>query len=74
LVSGDGGETWHEAERNQPGTPYEWTLWRYAWDLQAGTHVLMAQAATGPDDVQPLQDLGGLDGNNSVLQIKVRLT
>ena len=71
-VSHDGGTTWSVAEQNQPPTPYEWTLWRHRWQLDPGEYRLMARAVAG-SDIQPLDDVIPLDGNQAVLAIDVEI-
>ncbi|MDX2272023.1 MAG: molybdopterin-dependent oxidoreductase [Cyanobacteriota bacterium] len=74
LVSADGGTTWQIANQNQPDTPYEWTLWRYAWSLpEVGNYELMARAVTPDGAQQPLNDIIPFDGTNAVLRIRLKL-
>ncbi len=74
-VSADGGQSWHIAEQNQPASPYEWTLWRYAWELnEPGAYQLLARAQTSPDDIQPLQDSSwSWGGRQAALDIKLTI-
>lgn len=43
-VSTDGGETWSGAELFGPAYDGAWRLYRYDWDTEPGTHVLMSRA------------------------------
>lgn len=43
-VSTDGGETWRGADLFGPEYPGAWRLFRYEWDAEPGTHVLMSRA------------------------------
>ena len=67
-VSQDGGKTWEVAEQTRPPTPYEWTVWRHRWAFMAGQYRLMARAIAG-EDIQPLNDVIPLDGNQAVLTL-----
>ncbi|WP_227498534.1 molybdopterin-dependent oxidoreductase [Synechococcus sp. PCC 7336] len=73
-VSRDGGSIWEIAEQTRPSTPYEWTVWRHQWFFIApGQHQLLARAVAG-EDVQPLNDIIPLDGNQAILQVQLEVS
>ncbi|WP_137285521.1 sulfite oxidase [Halorussus salinisoli] len=43
-VSTDGGETWDDAELFGPEYSGAWRLWRFEWEAEPGTHVLLSRA------------------------------
>lgn len=52
-VSTDGGETWSHAELFGPDYAGAWRLFRYDWDAEPGTHVLLSRATDELDRRQP---------------------
>lgn len=72
-ISTDNGQTWTEAEINQPSSAHEWTLWRYLWKpTQPGTYKLLAQARSRTE-TQKIQDKNRKDGSAGILKISVNL-
>lgn len=72
-LSLDGGQTWEQAQQNHPGSPHEWTLWRYLWrPSQPGKYQLLARAHSQRQQ-QPLVDHNPKDGSSGVLKIQVTL-
>ncbi|MDJ1434524.1 sulfite oxidase [Halostagnicola sp. A-GB9-2] len=43
-ISTDGGESWDDAELFGPDYPRAWRLFRFDWDAEPGTHVVVSRA------------------------------
>lgn len=72
-ISTDNGQTWMQADINQPSSPHEWTLWQYLWQpTQPGTYKLLAQAKSRTE-TQKIIDKNGKDGSAGILRISVNL-
>ncbi len=52
-VSHDDGQTWERAELFGPDYPGAWRLFRYEWDADPGTHVLLSRATDEHGRRQP---------------------
>ena len=52
-VSTDGGETWDDAELFGPAYAGAWRLFRYDWDAEPRSHVLVSRATDDRDRRQP---------------------
>jgi DMSO/TMAO reductase YedYZ molybdopterin-dependent catalytic subunit len=72
-VSADGGETWADAELDEPVSEFAWRRWRYIWDAAPGEHELCCRATDEAGNVQPLAAEWNYDGvcNNGVQRVKV---
>jgi sulfane dehydrogenase subunit SoxC len=73
-VSTDGGETWADAELDEPVGDFGWRRWSYRWDEVApGEHELLCRATDGAGNTQP--DEGGWNYggyvNNAVQRVAV---
>lgn len=53
-VSIDGGQRWHEAERQGLSNPFGWIKWRFPWEAQRGEYALMCRAQDSAGNWQPL--------------------
>ncbi len=53
-ISTDGGDTWSAAEITEQPNPdgIAWSLWRYAWQAEAGTHELVVRMIAADGTVQ----------------------
>jgi sulfane dehydrogenase subunit SoxC len=72
-VSTDGGESFAEAELDEPLGEAAWRGWRFHWDPQPGTHVVSSRATDAAGNAQPLEPPWNLKGyaNNAVERITV---
>jgi sulfane dehydrogenase subunit SoxC len=73
-VSGDGGETWSDAELGPaPVTSNSWRAWSFDWDATAGEHELVVRATDEAGNVQPLDAPWNYGGfmNNMVQRVAV---
>ena len=75
-VSADGGETWADAELDEPLADYAWRGWSYDWDAQPGEHELCCRATDGAGNAQPLDPEWNLGGycNNALQRVRVVVT
>jgi sulfite oxidase len=77
-VSGDGGETWRQADFGVDQGRWAWRLWRATVDVQPGAAVLLARAWDDSGALQPRDaaDLWNPKGyvNNSWPRATVRVT
>jgi sulfite oxidase len=55
-VSVDGGSSWKPAKLTGKGTKYGFRLWTWAWQAEAGPHILISRATNTAGQVQPLQE------------------
>lgn len=71
-ISRDGGESWHAAQLEKPGSPYSWTRWSQDLTIkQRGQVTLLSRATDSAGNVQPMEPVwnrGGY-GNNPVHQV-----
>ncbi len=72
-VSTDDGKTWQTAERNQPPSPHEWTLWRYVWRPETPGKYTVLAIAESERQQQPIDDSHSRDGSAGALKIQVTL-
>ncbi|MCW3001484.1 MAG: Sulfite oxidase [Conexibacter sp.] len=72
-VSDDNGESWSEAELDEPAGPHAWCRWSSRWSAVAGEHVLCCRAQDRAGNVQPLQARWNPGGyaNNAVHRVAV---
>jgi sulfane dehydrogenase subunit SoxC len=72
-VSTDGGESFVEAELEEPLGDAAWRGWRFDWDARPGTHVVSSRATDAAGKSQPLEPPWNLKGysNNAVERITV---
>jgi DMSO/TMAO reductase YedYZ molybdopterin-dependent catalytic subunit len=73
-VSVDGGESWEDAELDEPTGEFGWRRWAYRWDdVPPGDHELCSRATDGAGNVQPLEAGWNLGGyvNNAVQRVPV---
>ena len=75
-VSADGGARWSPARILAGGAAWAWSLWEAAFELQPGTHTLMARAEDCDGSAQPqaLADTWNVRGynNNAWHRVTVR--
>ena len=66
-VSGDGGETWGEAELGpRPESSSSWRAWSFDWEATPGEHELVVRATDEAGNVQPMDppwNYGGFMNN-----------
>ena len=72
-VSTDGGESFAEAELEEPIGEAAWRGWRFEWDAPEGEHVLSSRATDAAGNTQPLDPPWNLKGyaNNAVERVRV---
>lgn len=72
-VSCDGGATWADADLGVRAGPHGATPWRFEWDAEVGSHVLVARAVDSTGDIQPLDSIWNRwgYGNNAVHRVAV---
>lgn len=72
-VSTDGGESFADAQLDEPVSRAAWRGWRFNWDTPAGEHVLCSRATDAAGNTQPLQPPWNLGGyvNNAVERVQV---
>ena len=73
-VSTDGGETWTDAELDEPVGEFGWCRWSYRWDdVHAGEHELLCRATDGAGNTQPDEGDWNHGGyvNNAVQRVAV---
>jgi sulfane dehydrogenase subunit SoxC len=73
-VSTDGGETWADAELDDPVGDFGWRRWSYRWaDVQPGEHELLCRATDGAGNTQPDEGDWNHGGyvNNAVQRVAV---
>ena len=72
-VSTDGGETWQDAELDDPVGEYGWRRWSCRWDAEPGEHELSSRATDGAGNAQPDEAEWNYGGyvNNSVQRVAV---
>jgi sulfane dehydrogenase subunit SoxC len=73
TVSTDGGQTFAEAELEEPIGAAAWRGWRFEWDATEGEHVLCSRATDAAGNTQPLDPSWNLKGyaNNAVERVPV---
>jgi DMSO/TMAO reductase YedYZ molybdopterin-dependent catalytic subunit len=72
-VSADGGETWGEADLDEPASAHSWQRWRYLWDAAPGARELRCCAHDSAGDVQPLEQLWTARGMGNNMAQRVRV-
>jgi sulfane dehydrogenase subunit SoxC len=73
-VSVDGGQTWHDAELDDPVGDFGWRRWTYRWEsVEPGTYELCSRASDGAGNVQPIDPDWNYGGyvNNAVQRVPV---
>jgi sulfane dehydrogenase subunit SoxC len=72
-VSTDGGETFADAQLDEPVSRAAWRGWRFDWAAEAGEHVLCSRATDAAGNTQPLDAPWNLGGyvNNAVEHVQV---
>jgi DMSO/TMAO reductase YedYZ molybdopterin-dependent catalytic subunit len=72
-VSTDGGESFADAQLDEPVGEAAWVGWRFPWDAEPGTYVVSSRAADAAGNVQPLDPPWNLKGyaNNAVERLAV---
>jgi sulfane dehydrogenase subunit SoxC len=73
-VSTDGGQSWADAELDEPVGAYGWRRWTYRWDdVEPGEHELCSRATDGAGNTQPLEGEWNYGGyvNNAVQRVPV---
>jgi sulfane dehydrogenase subunit SoxC len=72
-VSTDGGESFAEAELDEPLGEAAWLGWRFEWDAPPGSHVVCSRATDAAGNTQPLDPPWNLKGyaNNAVERMAV---
>jgi sulfane dehydrogenase subunit SoxC len=72
-VSTDGGESFADAQLEEPVGEAAWVGWRFDWDAEPGSHVVSSRAADAAGNVQPLDPPWNLKGyaNNAVERLAV---
>ena len=76
-VSADGGESWAEAELDEPpASRWAWRGWRYAWDAPPGEHVLCCRAHDEAGNEQPADAAWNVGGyaNNGIQRVPVTVS
>ena len=76
-VSTDGGESFADAQLEEPLGEAAWVGWRFDWDAAPGSYVVSSRATDAAGNTQPLEPPWNLKGyaNNAVerLAVVVRL-
>lgn len=74
-VSTDGGESFADAQLDEPVSRAAWRGWRFHWDAPAGDHVLCSRATDSAGDTQPLDPPWNLGGyvNNAVQRVEAKV-
>ena len=72
-VSTDGGESFADAQLDEPVSKAAWRGWRFDWDAPPGEHVLCSRATDSAGNVQPLEPPWNKGGyvNNAVERLTV---
>jgi hypothetical protein len=72
-VSADGGESWDDADLEEPLSDFAWHGWSYAWNAEPGEHELCSRATDATRRTQPLAPEWNFDGfcNNAVQRVRV---
>jgi sulfane dehydrogenase subunit SoxC len=72
-VSADGGETWEDADLEEPLSDFAWHGWTYSWNAEPGEHELCSRATDVTGRTQPLAPDWNFDGfcNNAVQRVRV---
>jgi len=72
-VSADGGESWSDADVEEPASPFAWQGWSFRWDATPGRHVLCCRATDAGGRTQPLEPEWNVGGyaNNAVQRVQV---
>jgi DMSO/TMAO reductase YedYZ molybdopterin-dependent catalytic subunit len=75
-VSTDGGETWADAELDEPLGEYAWREFRFTWDAPEGEHELCCRATDSAGNTQPLEGTWNHGGycNNAVQRVSVSVS
>jgi len=72
-VSTNGGDSWSEADLEEPVGRFAWRGWHYTWQARPGRYTLCVRAGDGEGNVQPFEQpwtyLGM--GNNMVQRVDV---
>lgn len=76
--SADGGQTWAEAQVEEPVSEHGWTGWSYEWEARPGDHELCVRATDAAGNTQPLKaaevwNQGGY-AVNAVQRVAVRVS
>jgi sulfane dehydrogenase subunit SoxC len=73
TVSTDGGQTFADAELEEPIGEAAWRGWRFEWNAPEGEHVLCSRATDAAGNTQPLDPPWNLKGyaNNAVERVRV---
>lgn len=74
-VTTDGGQTWHEAKIDYPGTKLTWVLWSYDWQpAGAGEYHLSVRATDGAGVLQREEkERGQFSGTTGFHEVTVYL-
>jgi hypothetical protein len=73
-VSVDGGQSWQDADLDEPTGQYAWRRWTYKWeDVEPGEHELCSRATDAAGNVQPIDSEWNFGGyvNNAVQRVPV---
>jgi DMSO/TMAO reductase YedYZ molybdopterin-dependent catalytic subunit len=75
-VSTDGGETWDDAQLEEPVGRWAWRGFHFAWDARPGTYELCCRASDAAGNVQPLEATWNHGGycNNAVQRVPVTVS
>lgn len=70
------GETWIDAELEDPPGPFAWAGWRATWHASPGHHVLRCRATDEDGRIQPLDPVWDYSGfaNNACQVVRVFVT
>lgn len=74
-VSIDGGESWEEAECEDPTGRYGWCTWRWRWEATPGEYVVSSRASDATGRGQPVEadwNVGGYE-INSIQEVPVEV-
>ena len=71
--SGDGGQTWTDAELGSPVGDFAWHSWSAQWEAMPGEHVLCVRATDEAGNVQPSEQPWNYQGmgNNMLHRVEV---
>ena len=72
-VSTDDGQSFADAQLDEPVSRAAWRGWRFHWDAPPGEHVLCSRASDAAGNVQPLDPPWNRGGyaNNAVERVTV---
>ena len=72
-VSQDDGESWIQAQLEQPISPHAWRGWSLLWEAKPGAYALLVRATDSQGNTQPVSQPWNSQGvgNNTVQRVEV---